>query len=111
MTPKRTDANPDLFGVSLEQVINLNHPLLRLASEWDWKGIRREIEPSFCEVNGRPEADVRVVICLLYLKSAFNPSDEKLIARWVENPYWQLFCEFETMQHKSPIDSTALSRW
>jgi IS5 family transposase len=52
-----------------------------------------------------------VVIGLFYLKSAFNLSDEQLLSRWVENPYWQWFCGFETMQHKPPIDPTTLSRW
>jgi hypothetical protein len=52
MTPRRTDASPDLFGISLAQVINLDHPLVRLTSEFDWEGIRREIEPSFCDANG-----------------------------------------------------------
>ena len=111
MTPRRTDASPDLFGISLAQVINLDHPLVRLTSEFDWEGIRREIEPSFCDANGRPRADVRVVVGLFYLKSAFNLSDEQLLARWVENPYWQWFCGFETMQHQPPIDPTTLSRW
>ena len=35
-TPKGTNAKPDLFGVSLVQVINLDHPLVGLASEFDW---------------------------------------------------------------------------
>jgi IS5 family transposase len=52
-----------------------------------------------------------VVIGLFYLKSAFNLSDEQLLSRWVENPYWQWFWGFETMQHKPPIDPTTLSRW
>ena len=51
MTPRRTDASPDLFGISLAKVINLDHPLVRLTSEFDWEGIRREIEPSFCDAN------------------------------------------------------------
>ncbi len=109
MTPKRTDASPDPFGVSLEKVINLNHPLLQVASDLDWEGIRREMEPFFCDTKGRPRANVRVVIGLLYLKSAFHLGDGELIDLWKENPYWQWFCGFETMQHKSPIDSTTLS--
>lgn len=111
MTPKRTDAKPNLFEVPLAQVIDLNHPLVKMAASFDWEGIRREIEPVFCETNGRPAADVRVVVGLLYLKSAFNLSDEQLIDRWVENPYWQWFCGFEVMQHRSPIDPATLSRW
>jgi len=111
MTPKRTDASPDLFGFSLVQVIKMDHPLVRLSSEFDWERIRWEIEASFCDGNGRTGADVRVVVGLFYLKSAFNLSDEHLLARWVENPYWQWFCGFETMQHKPPIEPTTFSRW
>jgi hypothetical protein len=33
MIPKRTDATPDLFGVSLVQVTHLNHPLSGWPSE------------------------------------------------------------------------------
>jgi IS5 family transposase len=73
--------------------------------------IRTEIEPLFCDTNGRSGADSRVVVGLFYLKSAFNLSDEQLLARWVENPYWQWFCGFRTMQHEAPIDPTTLTRW
>ena len=111
MIPKRTEAEPDLFSVSLTQVIHLDHPLVRLAKEFDWEQIRREIEPCFNESQGRPGAPVRLVIGLFYLKSAFNLSDEQVTDRWLENPYWQWFCGYETMQHQMPIDSTTLSRW
>ena len=111
MTPKRTDAQPDLFDRSLFGLINMNHPLVKLAGQFDWESLRREVAPSFCDDNGRPGADSRVVLGLFYLKSAFNLSDENLIAHWVENVYWQWFCGFQTMQHKSPIDPTTLSRW
>jgi transposase, IS5 family len=52
-----------------------------------------------------------VVLGLLYLKSAYSLSDEQLLKRWVENPYWQWFCGYETMQYQAPIDPTTLSRW
>jgi len=29
----------------------------------------------------------------------------------VENPYWQYFCGFETMQHDVPLHSTSLTKW
>lgn len=34
-TPIRTDAKPDFFGVSLVQVIHLNHPLSGVALKLD----------------------------------------------------------------------------
>ncbi len=31
--------------------------------------------------------------------------------RWVENPYWQYFCGFKTMQHEVPLHPTSLTKW
>jgi transposase, IS5 family len=31
--------------------------------------------------------------------------------RWVENPYWQLFCGFSTFQHEFPLHPTSLVKW
>jgi hypothetical protein len=67
MTPKRTGASPDLFGVSLLRVINLDHPLVRLSCLFDREGIRREIEPSFCDAKGLTGEDLRFVVGLFYL--------------------------------------------
>jgi IS5 family transposase len=34
---------------------------------------------------GRPRLPIRLMVALLYLKHAFNLSDEELVARWSEN--------------------------
>jgi hypothetical protein len=38
-------------------------------------------------------------------------SDEDLCARWVENPYYQLFCGEEFFRHKLTFDRSSLTRW
>ena len=38
-------------------------------------------------------------------------SDEALCERWLENPYFQLFCGEEFFQHKPPFDRSSLTRW
>jgi len=48
---------------------------------------------------------------LHYLKYTFNESDESVVARWVENPYWQYFCGYEYLQHELPLHPTSLTRW
>lgn len=111
MKPKITKDKANLFQIPLERVIDQEHPLVQLSREFDWEGIREEIAVKFCGTNGRPGADTRVVLGLLYLKSAYSLSDEQLLERWVENPYWQWFCGYTTMQYQSPIDPTTLSRW
>jgi len=34
---------------------------------------------------------LRIMISLLYLKHAFNESDEGVVARWADTPRWQFF--------------------
>ena len=34
-----------------------------------------------------------------------------VLALWVHNPYFQLFCGDEFMQHDPPVDPSSLSRW
>ncbi len=48
---------------------------------------------------------------LHYLKYAFDESDESVVARWLENPYWQYFCGYEFLQHELPLHPTSLVRW
>ena len=51
------------------------------------------------------------MVGLHYLKHAFNESDESVLDRWVENPYWQYFCGFTSMQHELPLHPTCLVKW
>ena len=60
---------------------------------------------------GAPAKATRLLVGLHYLKHTFNESDESLIERWVENPYWQYFCGCTTMQHEVPLHPTSLTRW
>ena len=48
---------------------------------------------------------------LLYLQHAFRLSDEAVVARWVENPYYQHFTGETFFQHRPPVDPTSLTRW
>jgi len=34
-----------------------------------------------------------------------------VVARWVENPYWQYFCGETYFQHQLPIDPSSMTRW
>ncbi len=48
---------------------------------------------------------------LLYLQHAYRLSDETVVARWVENPYYQHLTGETFFQHRSPIDPSSLTRW
>jgi len=66
---------------------------------------------SYSRDLGAPGKAIRLMVGLHYLKYTFNESDESVVERWVENPYWQSFCGFTHMQHKPPIDPSSMSRW
>jgi IS5 family transposase len=48
---------------------------------------------------------------LLYLKHAFNLSDEELVARWSENVVWQYFSGQEYYTPELPCDATQIGRF
>lgn len=48
---------------------------------------------------------------LLYLKHAFNLSDEELVARWSENVVWQYFSGQAYYTPKPPCDATQIGRF
>jgi len=107
----RDDRQDDLFGPSLDQIINLRHPLVRLAAEIDWAFLAGRFS-SVCRVGpGQPPLPTRLVAGLLILKHMHNLSDEALRERWVENPYFQYFCGETVFQHEVPFDRSSLTRW
>lgn len=100
-----------LFQSHFDQLLNPDHPLVVLAKKIDWNRFQVALEDCYSPDLGAPAKSVRLIVGLLYLKHAFNLSDEMLLERWVENPYWQLFCGFESMQHEAPIHPTSLTKW
>ena len=100
-----------LFQAHFDQMLNPDHPLIVLANKIDWLRFDAALEDCYCPDNGAPGKAVRLMVGLHYLKHAFDESDESVVARWVENPYWQRFCGFTTMQHELPLHPTALVKW
>lgn len=45
------------------------------------------------------------------LQHMYGISDENVVHRWKENPYWQYFCGYDYLQHKLPMHPTSLIRW
>ena len=101
----------DLFRSRLDQILNRRHPLYRLADSIDWSLFDSEFGPLYVENFGRPGLPIRLLVGLHYLKHAYNVSDEAVVERFLENPYWQYFCGFEFFQHEFPLDPTTLVKW
>lgn len=112
---------PDFFRARLDQMIEMKHPLVVLASRMPWAQIEAALAPVLAHKNrdgevlddadlfgstselvgagiskrGRPRLPIRLMVSLLYLKHAFNESDESLVQRWSENLHWQFFSGLE----------------
>ena len=65
----------------------------------------------YCENNGRPATPIRLMVGLHILKAIFSESDELVVLKWVQNPYWQYFCGMTEFQHDLPIDFTLMGKW
>lgn len=111
MKPKAAPPQCELFGARLSELLNPEHPLYVLAERIDWSQFDAAIDACYADELGRPGVNTRLMVGLLYLKHAYDESDESVVARWVENPYWQFFCGCAYMQHELPIDPSSLSRW
>jgi IS5 family transposase len=111
MRPTRPPSGKvDLFRERLEAIIDPHHALVRLAELVPWSRFD-EAFGRFYRPIGRPAKPTRLLVGLHYLKHVHDLSDEEVVARWVENPYWQFFCGFDFFQHEAPLDASTMTRW
>lgn len=112
MKPLKQDNNQnDLFLRSLSNQLIPNHPLIQLSKLIDWKSFEEDFSNLFVDKVGQPAKPVRLVVGILMLQHMYGLSDENIVYRWVENPYWQFFCGYNFLQHKIPMHPTSLIKW
>ena len=130
-------ATDDFFRARIDQMIDLSHPLAVLAQRMPWGELEKTLAPVFAHRDrqgrvtqqpglfgpslevagagvsnaGRPRLPIRLMVSLLYLKHAFNLSDEALVERWSENVLWQYFSGREYYEHRRPCDATQIGRF
>ena len=129
-------ATDDFFRSRIDHMIDLRHPLAVLASRMPWQEIEARVAQVFSRKGragvampdldlfgeqvqraavgsnaGRPRIPLRIMIALLYLKHAFNESDEGVVERWGETPTWQFFSGQAYFEHHRPCDATTLIKF
>src|SRR5512135_488484 len=107
----RDERQKDLLRPALDQIIDMGHPLVRLAGEIDWTFLGGRFSSVCAPGPGQPGLPTRLVAGLFILKHMENLSDEVLCARWVENPYYQYFCGELSFCHRLPFDRSSITRW
>jgi IS5 family transposase len=108
---RREKGEQDLFRSRLDQIISMNHELVKLAKAVSWSFIETKCGEVYSEGPGMPPLPTRLMAGLAVLKHTFDLSDEELCARWVENPYFQYFCGEEFFCHALPFDRSSMTRW
>jgi len=129
-------ATEDFFRSRIDHMIDLRHPLAVLASRMPWQEIEARVArvfsrkgrtgvalpdldlfgeqvqlPAMPSNAGRPRVPLRVMISLLYLKHAFNESDEGVVARWADTPRWQFFSGSAYYEDRPPCDASTLVKF
>ena len=112
MKPQKTKHTPqiDLFKVELICIIDESHPMIKLSAKIDWSIFDEKFDKYFSDA-GRPAIATRLMVSLHYLQYTYDLSDEEILSRWVENPYWQYFSGRQYFEHELPIDSSSMTRW
>ncbi|MBA3897612.1 MAG: IS5 family transposase [Sphingomonadaceae bacterium] len=111
MLPKKPKLRDDeLFRMQLTNMIDMEHPLVKLAGLIDWARFD-EAYGRFYTQKGRPALPTRLMAGLHLLKHMEALSDEAVCKRWVENPYFQYFCGEQFFRHKLVLDRSSMTRW
>lgn len=129
-------ATDDFFRARLETMIDLRHPLAVLSKRMPWASIEASLAPLFehragrsrrvsdadlfgqsvelagvVSPAGRPRLPIRLMVALLYLKHAYNESDESVVERWAQDVYFQFFSGNEFFEPRLPCDATQIGRF
>src|ERR1700726_2362445 len=108
---RRGSGEQDLFRSRLDQVINMDHALVKLARTIDWRFLEEKFGAVYADGSGRPPLPTRLMAGLAILKHTYNLSDEMVCELWIENPYYQYFCGEEFFQHRLPLDRSSMTHW
>jgi IS5 family transposase len=81
MSKLRDERQKDLFRPALEQIIDMGHPLVRLAGEIDW-GFLEQRFASVCTIGpGQPRLRARLIAGLFILKMGYSAGQCPLLGR------------------------------
>jgi len=108
---RRESGEQDLFRSRLDQVINMDHALVKLARTIDWGFLEEKFGAVYNDGPGQPPLPTRLMAGLAILKHTYNLSDEVVCELWIENPYYQYFCGEEFFQHRLPLDRSSMTNW
>ena len=113
MPPKQPEPGQDVdqFRTRLDSIVDLRHPLVRLAKLVDWRRFEAAFGVLYTDRIGRPGLPTRLMVALHMLKHMDGLSDEAVCARYLDSPYVQLFCGETHFRHRLPLERSSMTRW
>ena len=81
ISPPKDSFQRNLFKTSLEDLLNPEEALYKLANQMDWSVFEKEFGPTYSPSRGRPALPIRKMVGLYYLKAVFRESDESVVER------------------------------
>src|SRR5258708_10350041 len=88
---RREGGEQDLFRSRLDQIIDMNHALGKLARTIDWRFLEEKLGAVYTDKPGQPPLPTRPMAGAAILKHTYDLSDPGLCGPWAENPYFQDF--------------------
>src|SRR5690606_13998333 len=99
-----------LFGNSLIEQLNPDHPLIKLSKILPWHAIEKKLG-RFYACTGAPSQPIRKMVGLLLLQNMYKLSDRGVIQAWKENPYYQFFTGEGHWQWDQPCAASDLTHF
>lgn len=109
--PRGQSIDQELFKTPLGSFVDETHSLVILERKIDWSTLEAHFDRLYREGPGNPPLSIRLILGLHILKYLDNLSDETVVAKFVENPYYQVLCGETYFQHQLPCDPSSMSRW
>ena len=94
----------------LSEQLNPSYPIYQLSKVINWESLEADFTRLYSR-RGRPAKAVRLMISLLLLKQLHDLSDDQVVERWVENPYWQFLSGEHELQWSAPVASSDLTHF
>ncbi len=88
---RRDTGEQDLFRSRLDQIIDMGHPLAKLARTIDWRFLEQQFGAVYSDGVGRPPLPTRLMAGLAILKHTFNLSDEMCLRTVDREPVLSIF--------------------
>src|SRR3954467_11828107 len=80
---RRQSGQSDLFRARLDQIGDLDHPVVNPAAGSAWPSLEEQFGAVYTDAPGRPPLPTRLMAGLAILKHMHDLSDEVLCERWV----------------------------